>query len=81
MPPRARHEHSARHIHDAIAHWEEQARGEWFGKEVRKIVGAADKRDCYVEGLHFLTDEEKAPVDMLGALVVFWIVRKIDGGF
>eukprot|EP00965_Chrysotila_dentata_P174250 5752363-Pleurochrysis_carterae.AAC.1 len=58
IPPRARHEHSARHVHDAIAHREEQAGGKWFGKKVREVVAAADKGHRNVEGLHFLANEE-----------------------
>eukprot|EP00965_Chrysotila_dentata_P087771 2898139-Pleurochrysis_carterae.AAC.1 len=56
--PRARNEHSARYVHNEVAHGKKQAERQGFGEEVGEIVCAANERDRDVESLHLFADKE-----------------------
>ena len=70
-----------RHVHDFIAHTEEQLGILGFGEEISKIVTGIHVWHCDLHVLNALADEEVPPLHVLHAPGMLWVVGNCDGGF
>ena len=66
-------------IHDGAAELEELVRGNRLSEEVGGIIISFDERHDDLLRLDHVTNIKVTPLDMLCAVMKFWIVREIHG--
>ena len=67
-------------IHDLVPHGEEVITLKGLSEEVSEIVNGIDIRHGELTVFDAFTDEEVSTLDVLNALMMFWIVREIYSG-
>ena len=67
------------HVHNLVAHGEEDAGAEWLREEVCKIVDSAHERTTNLVIFHELAYKEVTTLHVLHASVVLGVVGHIDG--
>jgi len=66
------------YVHNQIAELEEVPGRQRLGEEVGEIVRRLDVGHPDLERLDHLANKKMAPLDVLGPLVVLWVVGQID---
>ena len=67
------------HVHDNVAQMEETFRRQRFGKEISDVLIGSDKGHTYLSPLDSLSNEDMPAFDVFSALMMFWIIREING--